>query len=53
VHATHLSALARGLAQAADRWDLRHALEIALTDPSRAPELRTEASFDPRPDPPR
>jgi len=46
VHATQLAALARGLAQAAGRWELRHALELALTEPDRAPELRTEAAFD-------
>ena len=47
VHATHVAALARGLAQAAGRWGLRHALEIALTDPDRAAELATEALLDP------
>ncbi|QTE29843.1 sacsin N-terminal ATP-binding-like domain-containing protein [Pengzhenrongella sicca] len=46
VHATQLAALARGLAQAAGRWELRHALELALTEPDRAAELRTEAAFD-------
>ena len=46
VHATQLAALARGLAQAAGRWELRHALELALTAPGRASELRTEAAFD-------
>ena len=47
VHATHLAALARGLAQAAGSWGARHALEIVLTDPGRAPELVTEALLDP------
>ncbi|MGV8968435.1 MAG: sacsin N-terminal ATP-binding-like domain-containing protein [Cellulomonas sp.] len=46
VHATQLAGLARGLAQAAGRWELRHALELALTEPDRAAELRTEAAFD-------
>jgi len=46
VHATQLAALARGLAQAAGRWELRHALELALTEPGRAAELRTESAFD-------
>ncbi|WP_165372782.1 ATP-binding protein [Pengzhenrongella frigida] len=46
VHATQMAGLARGLAQAAGRWELRHALELALTEPDRAPELRTEAAFD-------
>ena len=47
VHATQMAALARGLAQAAGRWDLRHALELVLSEPARAPELRAEAAFDP------
>ncbi|WP_407344583.1 sacsin N-terminal ATP-binding-like domain-containing protein [Pengzhenrongella phosphoraccumulans] len=46
VHATQLAGLARGLAQAAGRWELRHALELALTEPDRAAELRAEAAFD-------
>jgi hypothetical protein len=48
VHATQLAALARGLAQAAGRWELRHALELVLTEPGRGPELRAEAAFDRR-----
>ncbi len=47
VHATHLAALARGLAQAAGAWGARHALEIVLGDPGRAEELATEAMLDP------
>ncbi|MBC7550019.1 MAG: hypothetical protein H7269_03810 [Cellulomonas sp.] len=46
MHATQLAGLARGLAQAAGRWEQRHALELALTEPDRAAELRTEAAFD-------
>ncbi|WP_298461688.1 sacsin N-terminal ATP-binding-like domain-containing protein [uncultured Cellulomonas sp.] len=47
VHASHLAALARGLAQAAGAWQVRHAVEFALADPGRAPELVTEAMVDP------
>jgi hypothetical protein len=47
VHATHLAALARGLAQAAGAWGARHALEIVLAEPGRAAELVTEAMLDP------
>jgi hypothetical protein len=47
VHATHLAALARGLAQAAGTWGARHALEVVLADPGRADELVTEAMLDP------
>ncbi|GAA2726474.1 sacsin N-terminal ATP-binding-like domain-containing protein [Cellulomonas aerilata] len=46
VHATHLAALARGLAQAGGAWGARHALEIVLTDPGRVGELTTEAMLD-------
>ncbi|NMR21020.1 hypothetical protein [Cellulomonas fimi] len=46
VHATQLAGLARGLAQAAGRWELRHALEVVLTEPERVAELRAEAGFD-------
>ena len=46
VHATHVAALARGLAQAAGAWGARHALEIVLGDPGRAAELATEAMLD-------
>jgi len=47
VHATHLAALARGLAQAAGCWSLRHVLEIVLTDPVRADDLALESTLDP------
>ncbi|KQY23207.1 ATP-binding protein [Cellulomonas sp. Root485] len=39
VHAVHLAGLAAGLAQAADRWDLRYAVEVLLTAPDRAAEI--------------
>jgi hypothetical protein len=47
VHASHVAALARGLAQAAGAWPVRHALEVALTEPGRVPDLVTEAMLDP------
>jgi len=46
VHATHLAGLARGLAQAAGAWRLRHAVELALVDPARAAELAVEQVAD-------
>ncbi|WP_282946679.1 sacsin N-terminal ATP-binding-like domain-containing protein [Cellulomonas endometrii] len=46
VHATHLAGLARGLAQAAGAWRLRHAVELALVEPSRAAELVVEQVAD-------
>lgn len=42
VHATHLAGLARGLAQAAGRWELRTTAELLLTEPGRADELAVE-----------
>jgi hypothetical protein len=47
VHATHLAGLARGLAQAAGAWRLRHAVELALVEPERAAELAVEQVADP------
>lgn len=47
VHATHLAGLARGLAQAAGAWGLRHAVELALVEPERAAELAVEQVADP------
>ena len=47
VHATQLAGLARGLAQAAGRFWARHAVELVLTEPERAQELRVEAALDP------
>jgi hypothetical protein len=46
VHATHLAGLARGLAQAAGAWRLRHAVELALVEPARAVELAVEQVAD-------
>lgn len=46
VHATHLAGLARGLAQAAGAWRLRHAVELALVEPARAAELAVEQVAD-------
>jgi hypothetical protein len=46
VHATHLAGLARGLAQAAGAWPLRHAVELALVEPARAAELAVEQVLD-------
>ena len=38
-HAVHLAGLAAALAQVADRWPARHAIEAVLLDPSRAAEV--------------
>lgn len=46
VHATHLAGLARGLAQAAGAWRLRHAVELILVEPGRAGELAVEQMGD-------
>jgi hypothetical protein len=46
VHATHLAGLARGLAQAAGAWRLRHAVELVLVEPARAAELAVEQVAD-------
>lgn len=46
VHATHLAGLARGLAQAAGVWRLRHAVELILVEPGRAGELAVEQVGD-------
>lgn len=46
VHATHLAGLARGLAQACGAWRLRHAVELVLVEPGRAPELAVEQVAD-------
>lgn len=47
VHASHLAGLARGLAQAAGAWRLRHAVELVLVEPERAAELAVEQVADP------
>jgi hypothetical protein len=46
VHAATSDGLARGLAWAAGRWDLRFVVAEALRDPSAAPDLLTEQVFD-------
>jgi len=45
-HAVTTAGLARALAQAAGRWDARAAIEILLTDPTRAAELASERAWD-------
>ena len=46
VHAVHLAALARGLAQACGAWSHRATLETLLADPDRSDELTLEAVAD-------
>jgi hypothetical protein len=46
VHAATVDGLARGLAWAAGRWDLRLLLDAVLADPERADELLAEQSWD-------
>jgi len=46
VRATTTAGLARGLAQAADRWESRAVLELALTDPERLGRLAIETAFE-------
>lgn len=46
VYAATTAGLARALAQAAGRWDARHAVEILLADPTRSVELTTEHAWD-------
>jgi hypothetical protein len=46
VHAATVEGLARGLAWAAGRWDLRLLLDAVLADPERADELLAEQSWD-------
>jgi hypothetical protein len=46
VHAATVDGLARGLAWAADRWDLRFVVAEALRDPSSAATLLAEQAFD-------
>jgi len=44
-HATNLAGLAAALAQAADRWSQRAALEAVLVDPARVAELVLDAAW--------
>ncbi|MCR6493431.1 sacsin N-terminal ATP-binding-like domain-containing protein [Cellulomonas sp. P24] len=46
IHAGHLAGLARGLAQASGRWDLRHAVDVLLAAPERRTELVLEQATD-------
>ncbi len=46
VHAATADGLARGLAWAADRWNLRFVVAEALRDPSSAAALLAEQAFD-------
>jgi len=46
VRATTTEGLARGLAQAAGRWESRAVLELALTDPERLDRLAIETAFE-------
>ncbi|MGC4938423.1 sacsin N-terminal ATP-binding-like domain-containing protein [Kribbella sp. DT2] len=45
-HAATFNGLAKALAWAAGRWDQRHVILAILSDPSRASELRIDATFD-------
>jgi hypothetical protein len=45
-HAATFDGLAKALAWSADRWDQRHVIRAALSEPDRATELRTDATFD-------
>jgi hypothetical protein len=45
-HAATFNGLAKALAWSAGRWDQRHAILAILNDPSRASELRIDATFD-------
>jgi hypothetical protein len=46
VYAASVDGLARGLAWAAGRWDLRLLLAAVLAEPDRAEELLAEQSWD-------
>jgi hypothetical protein len=46
IHAATIDGLARGLAWAADRWDLRFVVAEALRDPSSMPLLLAEQGYD-------
>ncbi|WP_193432155.1 sacsin N-terminal ATP-binding-like domain-containing protein [Kribbella sp. ALI-6-A] len=48
-HAATFNGLAKALAWAAGRWDQRHVILAVLSDPTRASELRIDATFDPSP----
>jgi hypothetical protein len=48
-HAATFNGLAKALAWSAGRWDQRHVILAILSNPSRASELRIDATFDPPP----
>nr|WP_202893712.1 hypothetical protein [Kribbella italica] len=48
-HAATFNGLAKALAWSAGRWDQRHVILAILNNPSRASELRIDATFDPPP----
>jgi hypothetical protein len=52
VHAATLDGLARGLAWAAGRWDLRLLVAAVLAEPGRVGELLAESAWDPPQPPP-
>ena len=49
-HAATGEGLARALAFATDRWELRHALAALLAEPDQAAELLAESAYDPTAD---
>lgn len=46
-HAATFDGLAKALAWSAARWDQRHVIRAALSEPTRTTELRIDATFDP------
>jgi hypothetical protein len=48
-HAATFNGLAKALAWSAGRWDQRHVILAILSNPTRASELRIDATFDPQP----
>ncbi|WP_344173186.1 sacsin N-terminal ATP-binding-like domain-containing protein [Kribbella lupini] len=48
-HAATFNGLAKALAWSAGRWDQRHVILAILSNPTRASELRIDATFDPPP----
>jgi hypothetical protein len=50
-HAATFDGLAKALAWSAARWDQRHVIRAALSEPTRTTELRIDATFDTQPEP--
>jgi hypothetical protein len=48
-HAATFNGLAKAVAWSAGRWDQRHVILAILSNPTRASELRIDATFDPPP----